>query len=95
MLFLKGLECPTQYFDWADSRSDEEMRAAPPCAGASSPGNKRVSRLFPGITEAQNAVICSEADQLFLRRREVGLAMIHSAPEALHFDLNRVKLAIV
>jgi hypothetical protein len=72
MLFLKGLECPTQYFDGADSRSDAGMRAAPPCAGAN-----------------------SEADPLPGRRREVGLAMIHSAPEAIHFDLNRVKLAIV
>jgi hypothetical protein len=51
MLFLKGLECPTQYFDWADSRSDGGMRTAPPYAGANSPGNKRVSRLFPVITD--------------------------------------------
>ena len=72
MLFLKGLECPTQYFDWVDSRSDGGMRAAPPCAEVN-----------------------SEAAPLPGRRREVGLTMIHSAPEALHFDLNRVKLAIV
>jgi hypothetical protein len=72
MLFLKGLECPTQYFDWADSRSDGGLRAAPPCAEVN-----------------------AEADRLPWRRRGISLAMIHSAPEALHFDLNRVKLAIV
>jgi hypothetical protein len=26
MLFLKGLECPTQYFDWANSGGGGESR---------------------------------------------------------------------
>src|SRR5260370_24326149 len=41
------------------------------------------------------AEVNAEADRLPWRRRGISLAMIHSAPEALHFDLNRVKLAIV
>jgi hypothetical protein len=29
MLFLKGLECPTQYFDWANSGGGGEVSRGP------------------------------------------------------------------
>src|SRR2546430_16331259 len=49
----------------------------------------------PGVGSLGRRSARPESERLTVSGCEVGLAMIHAAPEALHFDLNRVKLAIV